>query len=236
MTAVILLQRPRRCLARSQSGAAAVEYALLAAVVALGIVGSLIATKRNLNDLLSLINIRFAKVQTDMATGTRKVVSVTTGSTMLNNANLGTTTTVYNDGSKDVVYSNSDYTKNNFQTKIVQLAPDGKFSTVIYQYPNGGFDNDVYSYRPDGSTDITNTNSSGDTFIYNARTDIIDGYSVYSKHMIQESRPLYQDAVAVSDISNPNNPVQIASATRGPDGTVSRSGSIDASIYLPPAQ
>jgi Flp pilus assembly pilin Flp len=228
-----LFRRDLRRLRAANGGAAAIEYALLGAVVALGIVAALLSTKTNLNDLLSLINIRFGKVHTEMANGTRKVVSVTNGTSMLNNATLGTVTTVYDDGSKDVVFNNSDYTKVNFQTRTYSYGADGKIQNALFNYPGGGFDNDVYNHRQDGSFDITNTNGQGDTFIYNAKTTIVDGYSVYTKHMIQESRPLYQDSVTVSDISNPNNPVAVGYATRNPDGTISLSGTVDATKYLP---
>lgn len=218
---------------RSERGAAAIEYGLLAAVIALGIVAALLSTKGKLNDLLSLINVRFGNVQAQMSHDTRKVVSVVNGTAMLNNATLTTTTTTYDDGSSDVVFTNSDLTKNNFTTKAVSYGVGGKIANILYNYPGGNFDNDVYNYMPDGTTVITNTNGLGDTFVYSAKTAMVDGYSVYSKHMIQESRPLYQDSVAVSDVSNPANPVQIGVATRNPDGSITKSGTFDATKYLP---
>jgi Flp pilus assembly pilin Flp len=217
---------------RSDRGAAAIEYGLLGAVIALGIVAALISTRGKLNDLLSLINVRFGTVQAQMSRDTRKVVSVVNGTAMLNNATLTTVTTTYDDGTSDVVFTNTDLTKNNFNTKAVSYGADGKVANILYNYPGGNFDNDVYNYMPDGTTVITNTNGQGDTFVYSAKTTVVDGYSVYSKHMIQESRPLYQDQVQVSDISNPSNPVAIAAATRNPDGSIVNTGSIDASKYL----
>jgi Flp pilus assembly pilin Flp len=219
--------------ALNSAGSVAIEYSLLGAFLGLGLLAALVGTKTTLRDSLSLTASKIAGVSQNASKGMRVVASVTKSTAMQNNATLAVTTTTYTDGSVDVQSSNTDFTKLNFNLRTVSIGPDGKTQSVMFNYPSGNFDLDVYAYRADGSYDITNTNGAGDTFVYNAKTVLMDGYSVYQKHMISASRPLYQDEVQVSDISNPSNPVVVGTADRAPDGSITTSGASFVSKYLP---
>lgn len=218
---------------RDERGGVSVEYALLGAFLGLGLLAVLTSTKGSLRDSLALTGTKISGVSVEMSKGMRVVASVVTGTAMQNNATLSTVTTTYTDGSVDVQATNTDYTKLNFNTRLTSYGPDGTTQSVRYNYPNGNFDLDVYAYRADGSVDITNSNAAGDLFVYNAKTVMQDGYSLYEKHMLSASRPLYIDQIQVSDVSNPSNPVVLGSATRAADGTVTTTGSTAYAKYLP---
>ncbi len=228
-----MFDRGSRRVIRDTCGGTSVEYALLGAFLGLGIIASLTGTKSMLRDSLALTASKIAGASLESAKGLRTVASVTNSTAMENNATLSVVTTRYSDGSVDVTATNTDFTKLIFSSRTTSTGPDGKTQTVLYNYPNSNYDLDVYAYRPDGSFDITNTNAKGDKYVYNAKTVIQDGYSVYMKHMISQSQPLYQDQIQVSDISNPANPVSVGTATRGPDGTITTSGASFVAKYLP---
>lgn len=223
----------RRVLRRSDRGAVSIEYALLGAVVALGIVASLIQTKGKLNDLLGLITIRFGVVQQDMSRDTRTAVSTVQGSYRSNNVDYKTTTVTFSDGTRDVLTVPAMAGTGNFLQRLSQYDATGKIAHDRFDYPNGVWGDDVYTARADGSNDITNTTSSGQTYVYNARTYTQDGYTIYARHMLSASTPLYQDVVQVTDTSNPSNPILVGEATRAPNGTVTYTGSVDGRKYLP---
>ncbi len=221
-----------RRLRDDRSGAVAVEYALLGAFVALGIVSALVSTKVKLNDLLGLINIRFAVVQQQMANDTRIPVSTVYGSYRSNNIDFTTVSVSYSDGSR-VVTTTPVQQGLTFLQSVQNYNRSGVLTEAHYDYQGGVWGNDIYTYRADGSFDITNTTSSGDTFVYNARNYDQDGYEIYARHMLSASRPLYLDAIQVTDKSNPSNPILVGEIIRNADGSISSSGKIDASKYLP---
>ena len=223
---------PRR-LRRSEGGAVSIEYALLGAVVALGIVAALVQTKVKLNDLLGLINIRFGVVQQDISRDTRTAVSTVQGSYRSNNIDYKTTTVTYSDGTKDVLTVPAITGSGNFIQNLQRYSATGQLNDVRYDYANGVWGNDVYTFRPDGSFDIVNTTSGGQQYIYNGRSYTQDGYTIYARHMLSASSPLYLDAIQVIDNSDPGNPVVVGEAVRNANGTVNVSGTVNAGKYLP---
>lgn len=222
-----------RTLRRSERGAVSIEYALLGAVVALGIVAALVQTKGKLNDLLGLVSIRFGVVQQDIARDTRTAVSTVQGGYRSNNIDYKTTTVTYSDGTRDVLTVPAIAGTGSFVQNLQRYNAGGQLNDVRYDYPNGVWGNDVYTFRSDGSMDIVNTTSGGQTYVYNARTYTQDGYSIYARHMLSASSPLYIDAIQVIDTSNPSNPIVVGEAVRNANGTVNVSGNVNAGKYLP---
>lgn len=134
----------RKIWSRDDRGAAAIEYALLGAVVGLGIVAGLVASKRSLSTNYDKITYQIGAAVPAVPVAPRVVASTHSTSQTLNGTLLSQSWTVYTDGTRSMVQTNNN--------------PIGVgYGVVDYEYDAAGNTTSAYVRNPDGSFQYSET-------------------------------------------------------------------------------
>jgi Flp pilus assembly pilin Flp len=204
---------PVIALGRSESGATAVEYAVIAALIGMGIVGSLTTTKGSLSAILNVASQNMASATATTAAPKSLSQAATQRAAywaakgLISKTNSGKDTVyTYGDGST-VTYTADAST--DFQDHIIALDSQTHRRETYYRLPNGNpFIATVIQYAPDNSrivvSYLTNsgTNNWSNTTPLTQQTNTFDGNGNYTGQSVGSPTSQYQGyiATAQSDI------------------------------------
>lgn len=144
-----------RAALRSDAGNASIEYALLGAIVGLGLVSALTSVKRSAS--FNYEKIAFAIGQVNEANNNKKtIVSTRPDATYVELGNITLQEWVYyDDGSSDLVRTSGDVPPR-FKERRISLGADGRTTTDRWTGNDGSYSESKFSYV-NGNTFITDT-------------------------------------------------------------------------------
>ncbi len=215
-----------RRLHRSQEGGTAVEYALLAAIIGLGLLSALNRVRTSLNGNFQMIASSLNVVQRDTVYTDTSGVAYVRSVTVNSDGSMTVTRSRQSDG---FVAFTEQYDKNGNLTSLKHVNNDGTFYT------------DLFTKNTDGSYTVRNTNSNApDGPTYNQSVVHQDGYDIVKRTFSAADAPTFgavQVYVVNANTQQSNaapdfNPNLVGQATKYPNGTVTGSGTVSAVKYL----
>jgi Flp pilus assembly pilin Flp len=209
----------------SDAGSASIEYALLAAIVGLGLTSVLNNTKNRLNDNFNSIA---AKLNIDYED--RNV--------RLNGINYNRSTKLNNDGSVTITMArlsdgHVEYTENYDRFGNLFLMKRTDFS--------GSYYDDRFSKNPDGSYTVSFSSNGGSATIeYNQKREHINGYDIITRTFSDADAPgtgkiqvyVIQGNTEESHAAPDLNPNLVGRSDLKIDGSIVSTGSALAEKYL----
>lgn len=203
---------------RDERGAIAIEYALIGAIVGLGIITSLVSTKRSLNTAYDKISFQMGNSVSSGPAAARVVASTATSSYSLNGIVLTQTYTTYTDGTKSMVQTNSNPAVSGFGVVDYQFDKTGNVISSYVRNPDGSFQySDTITPLRDGTGVHTLATASGVTYSYSAAQSVSGAITTIDNTMLDPgtSTGLWTTQRIVVDATDPANTVSRITCTFG---------------------
>ncbi len=197
-----------RRLGRRDHGNVAIEYALLAAIVGLGLISALKSTKQSLNSNYDKITYEIGKAVVDPVKGQKTVASTYTDGQTVNGVYNYRNWTLYSDGSKSMVQTNNNNAAAGWQTALFEYDGNGNTTGLHVTNPDGSFQYDeTFEIIRPGVSVNTITDASGKPYAFQ-ETTIWEGLvATQTRVMTMTSgrTDLWQRQVVTSDYRDDKN-------------------------------
>jgi Flp pilus assembly pilin Flp len=212
---------------QATSGGVAIEYAIIGAVIGLGIVAALMSTRQSMRSRYDLITYGVAQASNSITTG-KTVASTSDGGTYLDNGRPVSRTWIkYTDGTSDLVVSGSW-----FQKGVSSFDANGYQTSGLWVDANGNRTEATYTYLTDTSQMIQQTGSGSCNCTYRSAWNYDpqpDGSRnvIYHNTLVDGTNSetwMYQSQTSVYN-STPNSWTYIGDVQTMRDGTVVTNGS-----------
>ncbi len=205
-------------LKRDDRGATAIEYSLLAGVIALGIIASLVSTKKSLTTNFDKISYSLGSSVPKAPSAPRVVASTSTVSTTLNGTVLTQNYKTYTDGTKSMVQTNSNPTAVGYGTVDYEFDTAGNVISAYVRNPDGSFQYSEAVSALRGNTSVrTITTADGNSYSYSQTRTIANSVVTNDNAMLDpgSNKNLWTTQTVTADYSNPANTVTSVSCTYG---------------------
>jgi Flp pilus assembly pilin Flp len=229
MDATVIKSRRARAFRGSASGlcdlgGVSIEYALLGAIIALGIVYALQSTRQSLNSNLDKVSYAISKATPTVDKPARVVASTRSDSVGLNGTQLYRTYTTYTDGTQSMVQTNSNNAVMGWSVANYEFDAAGNATSVSVKNPDGSFQySQLIETVRSGVTVSTITDSSNVPYAFQSTFSSNGAIGTESRVMTMTSgrTDLWTTQVITADYSNPANIVTRATCTYASGQTVS---------------
>lgn len=205
-------------LGRDERGAAAIEYALIGSVIALGIVAGLVSTKRGLNTTFDKITFQVSAAVPAPPPPPRVVASTYAVSYSLNGTLLTQNYTTYTDGTKSMVQTNSNPTGVGYGVVDYEFDTSGNVISSYVRNPDGTFQYSE-SVKPlrDGVDVHTITPATSSPYAYSQTQSVNGALTTIDKTMLDAgtNTGLWTTQRVVVDASNASNVTTRVTCTFG---------------------
>lgn len=213
----------RSRLSPAEHGAVAIEYALLGAIVALGIVTALQWTRQSLNSDYDKISYAVGKAVPDVSKAPRVVASTYNETVNLNGIRLDRVYSVYTDGTKSMVQTNSNNTAIGWGVAKFEYDTAGNMIGLSVTNPDGSFQySQVLEQVRAGVSVSTITDASGVPYAFQSTMSASGAIGTETRVMTQTNgrTDLWLSQVITTDYSDPANLVSRATCTYSGGRTV----------------
>ena len=193
---------------RDDRGAAAIEYALLGAVVGLGIVAGLVASKRSLNTNYDKITYQLGAAVPAVAAPPRVVASTSTYAYSLNGTVLTQKSTFYTDGTRSMVQTNSNPAAVGYGDVDYEFDAAGNTISSYVRNPDGTFQySEVIKPLRPGTNVHTLTTAAGASYSYSRTSTTAGALTTLDSTMLDAGglTGMWTAQRVVVDSSNPGN-------------------------------
>lgn len=207
----------------ARAGGVSIEYALLGAIVALGIIVALQSSRQSLNSNFDKVSYAISKATPAVEKPARVVASTRTESVGLNGTQLYRAYTTYTDGTQSMVQTNGNNAAMGWSVADYEYDTAGNATSVSVKNPDGSFQySQTIEAVRQGVSVSTITDSTGQPYAFQSTFTSSGAVGTETRVMTLTSgrTDLWTTQVITADYSNPANIVTRATCTYANGQTV----------------
>lgn len=210
-------------LRRAERGNASIEYALLGAIIGLGLISGLKTLKQSLNSDFDKISYAIGQAVQAPAAAPKVVASTSTDGLTVNGTYITRAWTTYTDGTTSMIQTNSNNAATGWGVAYFQYDAAGNTTGLSVNNPDGSFQyTETFQQVRAGVSVDTITDATGKPYAFQETTVWNNNIATQTRVMTLTSgrTDLWVSQTVISDYTNPQNVTVRATCTYANGQTV----------------